>query len=45
MRIGAYFGDTNPEVGGGFTFQDEVLKALIRQATNVPQHHFFVIGS
>ena len=45
MRIGAYFGDTNPEVGGGFTFQDEVLKALIRQAVNVPQHHFFVIGT
>ena len=45
MRIGAYFGDTNPEVGGGFTFQDEVLKALVRQAVNAPQHHFFVIGT
>jgi glycosyltransferase involved in cell wall biosynthesis len=45
MRIGAFFGDTNPEVGGGFTFQDEVLKALVRQAGNAPQHHFFVIGT
>jgi glycosyltransferase involved in cell wall biosynthesis len=45
MRIGAYFGDTTPEVGGGFTFQDEVLKALARQAVNAPQHHFFVIGT
>ena len=44
MRIGAYFGETNPEAGGGFTFQDEVLKALIRQATNAPQHEFYVIG-
>jgi glycosyltransferase involved in cell wall biosynthesis len=45
VRIGAYFGDTNPEVGGGFTFQDEVLKALVRQAGDAPQHHFFVIGT
>ena len=45
MRVGAYFGDTNPEVGGGFTFQDEVLKALVRQASNAPQHHFFVVGT
>jgi glycosyltransferase involved in cell wall biosynthesis len=45
MRIGAYFGDTNPEVGGGFTFQDEVLKALIRQVVNVPHHEFYVIGT
>jgi glycosyltransferase involved in cell wall biosynthesis len=45
MRIGAYFGETTPEVGGGFTFQDEVLKALIRQAINAPQHEFYVIGT
>jgi glycosyltransferase involved in cell wall biosynthesis len=45
MRIGVYLGDTNPEVGGGFTFQDEVLKALIRQAKSSEQHEFFVIGS
>ncbi len=45
MRIGAYFGDTNPEAGGGFTFQDEVLKALIRQVINAPQHEFYVIGT
>ena len=45
MRVGAYFGATNPEVGGGFTFQDEVLKALVRQASNAPQHQFFVIGT
>lgn len=45
MRIGAYFGETNPEVGGGFTFQDEALKALIRQAINAPQHEFYVIGT
>ena len=43
MRIGAYFSETNPEAGGGFTFQDEVLKALIRQAINAPQHEFYVI--
>src|SRR5664279_791223 len=45
MRIGAYFGKTNPEVGGGFTFQDEVLRALVKQAVNAPQHEFFVIGT
>jgi glycosyltransferase involved in cell wall biosynthesis len=45
MRIGAFFGDTNPEAGGGFTFQDEVLKALVRQTADAPQHHFVVIGT
>jgi glycosyltransferase involved in cell wall biosynthesis len=45
VRIGAYFGKTTPEVGGGFTFQDEVLRALLRQAVNAPQHVFFVIGT
>jgi glycosyltransferase involved in cell wall biosynthesis len=45
MRVGAYFGATNPQVGGGFTFQDEVLKALVRQAGNAPKHQFLVIGT
>ena len=45
MRIGVFFGKTNPEVGGGFTFQDEILRALVGQAVNAPQHHFFVIGT
>lgn len=45
MRIGAYFGNTKPEVGGGFTFQDEILRALVRQAVNAPQHDFFVLGT
>lgn len=45
MRIGAYFGGVNPETGGGFTFQDEVLKALIKQVINAPQHEFYVIGT
>lgn len=45
MRIGVFFGETNPEVGGGFTFQDDLLKALLRQVINAPQHDFFVIGT
>ena len=45
MRIGVYFGKTSPEVGGGFTFQDEVLKALVNETIKAPQHEFFVIGT
>jgi glycosyltransferase involved in cell wall biosynthesis len=45
MRIGVFFGETNPEVGGGFTFQVDLLRALLRQAVNAPQHDFFVIGT
>ncbi|CAN4273356.1 RfaG Glycosyltransferase [Methylophilaceae bacterium] len=45
MRIGAYFGNTSPEAGGGFTFQDEILKALVKEAVKASQHEFFVIGT
>ncbi len=30
MRVGLYLGDLRPDAGGGFTFQDEVLQAVIR---------------
>ena len=45
MNIGAYFSETKPESGGGFTFQEEVLKALLRQAVNAPQNIFYVIAT
>lgn len=44
MRIGFYFSEIKAEVGGGFTFQDEMLKALLKQAINHPKHEFFIIG-
>ena len=45
MNIGAYFSKTKPESGGGFTFQEEILKALLRQAVNVPQNIFYIIAT
>jgi glycosyltransferase involved in cell wall biosynthesis len=45
MNIGAYFSETKPESGGGFTFQEELLKALLRQAVNAPQNIFYVIAT
>jgi glycosyltransferase involved in cell wall biosynthesis len=43
MRLGFYFSGMKPEVGGGFTFQDDILKAILRQAINTPQHEFYLI--
>lgn len=44
MRIGFFFNKIEAEIGGGFTFQDEILKALLKQSINHPEHKFFIIG-
>ena len=44
MRIGCFFNETQAKIGGGFTFQNEILRALLRQAINHPEHEFFIIG-
>jgi len=41
MKVGVFLGSQTPEVGGGFTFQDDVLQALIR----LESKHTFVIFS
>lgn len=44
MRIGIYLGDFSPDVGGGFTFQDEVFRAFaLKSATT--KHDCVVLGS
>jgi glycosyltransferase involved in cell wall biosynthesis len=44
MRIGIYLGDFAPDVGGGFTFQDEVFRAFVSEAS-AAQHDCVVLGS
>lgn len=44
MRIGIYLGDFAPDVGGGFTFQDEVFRAFALEA-DVAKHDYVVLGS
>jgi len=44
MRIGIYLGDFTPDVGGGFTFQDDVFCAFANVAAQ-SRHQFFVMGS
>ena len=44
MRIGVYFNETEPQAGGAFTFEDDLLKALLRKASNAPKNEFFVIS-
>lgn len=40
VRIGVYIGEFEPEVGGGFTFVDELTSALKRRSTD---HEFFFL--
>ena len=44
MRIGIYLGDFTPDVGGGFTFQDDVFRAFAKIAAQSP-HQFVVMGT
>jgi glycosyltransferase involved in cell wall biosynthesis len=43
MKVGVYLGDLAPVVGGGFTFQEDILQALIE--TQDSERHSFVIYS
>lgn len=42
MRIGIYLGDFSPDVGGGYTFQEEVFRAFVLQSS-FPQHEYIVM--
>lgn len=44
MRIGIHLGDFAPEVGGGFTFQDEVFRSFA-ELSNKSVHKYLVIGT
>lgn len=42
MKIGIYIGDSNPEVGGGFSFESTILNALLETKSN---HEFYLFSS
>ena len=44
MRIGIYLGDFAPDVGGGFTFQDEVFRAFASVA-KAGEHEYVALGT
>jgi len=41
MKVGVYLGKMTPTAGGGFTFQDDILQALVR----LESEHSFVVFS
>src|SRR5438046_666371 len=43
MRVAVYFGDILQTTGGGFTFQEDILRALLELKS--PQRHSFIIYS
>lgn len=44
MRIGIYLGDFALDVGGGFTFQDEVFRAFA-SAAKASEHEYVALGT
>jgi ribosomal protein L36 len=44
MRVGIYLGDFSPDVGGGYTFQDDVFRAFVKVALE-SSHQFVVMGT
>jgi glycosyltransferase involved in cell wall biosynthesis len=43
MNVGIYFQNVTPEIGGGYTFEHEILQSLLSIANE--SHHFFTIYS
>lgn len=43
MRIGVYLDELSPDAGGGFTFQEDILRALVELPD--PRQHSFVVYS
>ena len=41
MKVGVFLEDFSPEVGGGFTIQDDIFRALLEIIDDT--HHSFVI--
>ena len=44
MKVGVYFPDAFPEIGGGFTFQDQIFQAFL-QLSEKSRHSFLVAGA
>src|SRR5437588_8413503 len=44
MRVGVYVGDMSPTAGGGFTFQDDVVNALLTY-DGMSAHQFVILAT
>ena len=42
MKVGVYLGRQPPDVGGGYTFQDEIFRSFVKQAAS-SKHSYCVI--
>ena len=42
MKVGVYLGDSLPQLGGGYTFEEEVCQSLVRHASESP-HEFVLV--
>ena len=43
MKVGIFLGDYSPEAGGAYTFETEILQALVR-LKQTTEHHFIIFG-
>jgi len=44
LRIAVYIGDLDPQEGGGYTFQDDIIRYLIKQG-NEGKHSFIIYSN
>ena len=44
MRVGIFLSNSNPQIGGGYTFQQDVIKDFVNQAQNINEHQFYIIS-
>ena len=43
MKIGIFLGDYSPEAGGAYTFETEIIDALV-SLNQTTEHHFVILG-
>ena len=44
MRVGIFLNNFNPEIGGGYTFEQDIIKDFLKYAQNVKEHEFYIIS-
>lgn len=44
MRVGIFLSNFKPEVGGAYTFEQDVIDGFVKQAKNIDEHEFYLIS-
>jgi glycosyltransferase involved in cell wall biosynthesis len=44
MRVGIFVSNSDPQIGGGYTFEEDLIKAFFEESQNNKEHEFYIIS-